>query len=131
MTTSHLARRTAGIAAAAAILTGSGLLAAPAASAAPADGHSPIAPQAQDQGPSTKEMVRLKDGCFVASYEDDTWASVTLYWKNRCSRAHRLHIDPVGHGAAEKTITVAGHGHGSKRYWNWTRDFNIYDYGRA
>ncbi|OEV11047.1 hypothetical protein AN218_14740 [Streptomyces nanshensis] len=77
------------------------------------------------------KMHRLKDGCFSASYNDDIYASVTLYFHNRCAKAHKLRIRPLSNAADTKTVTISGHAKGSTRYWNWASGFDIDDMGRA
>ncbi|SCK49966.1 hypothetical protein H181DRAFT_04508 [Streptomyces sp. WMMB 714] len=92
------------------------------APAAVAGEHSPI---------ETKKKHSLKDGCFTASYDDDTWASQTMYFKNRCKTRHKLRVYKFDGGTQTDTFTVGGGSKGSKRYWNYGGRMGIEDLGRA
>ena len=107
-------RRTAVATATAVVMLGGSLAAAPSAAAAE---HKP-----------TDIVHRLEDGCFVASYKDGGWATTTLYFKNRCKRAHRLKVSWAGAGS--ERIKVGG----KKRGSTWSFHSNkpsIRDLGRA
>lgn len=110
-------RRAAASAATAAALLGGSLAAAPAASA-----DSPV---------ETREKHRLSDGCFTATYDDDAWASQTLYFHNRCKRAHRLKVTKIDGGESSVSFRVSGHTWGKKRFWNYSGAMVIEDMGRA
>ncbi|MEU4303683.1 hypothetical protein [Kitasatospora aureofaciens] len=73
-------------------------------------------------------MTRDTDGCFVYSY-DPGWATTTVYFHNRCDKAHYIKIVWKWSGLKASRIRVDGDGKGHEE--RRSKPAEVYDDGAA